>query len=929
MSIFITIDSFSIPPPPLTTTRTRTTSRQRSTSYYYYNDVTNIISNRNRNRNNNGSLFLFRRIFGNGHKNNKNKNNKDKKDPQKDNKNNKKKKNEDTTTILVNSNSSSTKTTLSPLEQAQMLRTQAERTRLEAEKMDIMLTLEKIQKLEVELEKVQSSSTRNNSSYSNSSKDTSIIVNEDDIRKQIQTLKKKLNTSTTTSSTNTTSTTTTNTATTATTTNTATNTNNEKLSSIKTTTDVDTVVRSIIEDVKKPSTSTTTSSTTTSPPSTTILSKEEIESRIQKFNNAPNFMKELVVNAAGMEMENLNMTALIIKMEKDERTYYNNIQPSSIVEDKTENDKQQQQQQPMPTFTQEQIDEVMEAVKLVPQFVKNMYGDDIKNNDTAIALLMLEEEWREGRIVEMPEITQQMIDNKLEEVKWVPQFLRGENDTELALELIKMDFKNNPKKFRDEVLGATEESSNKEDNDMSKLEGVDKSSSSTSSKGGGFFSPRLFGDSSSQSQEEKSAKDQMVEQLFPKTTRREGEEPSEKDLKVALVDVFAKDNTWSPTGQPEQVPGGYIIRGITKYESGKDLIEAIDTNLEAANLADKMAVFYVFDPTPVTEEQMEGGERPPVLFITGSKVVRDAQPILRSIISSLALGTVWYTSLVPYLLNDKYMKMADEQLALADASMPANLDFLNDLSFPLFATLIGIQVAHEIAHSIVAKVNGLNISFPTLVPSLASGLTGAITSLQSPPKDKQALFDFAIAGPLAGIFVSIILMYVGMFMSSSLDASSFSDLPALPLVLLRQSSLAGGIIDSVNPGLLSIPDAALGTSALADINIPLHPLTIAGYFGLMINAVNLLPLGRTDGGRISLALFGRSGTQLVNLIAFTGLFFAGLTGSDLLLLFFSYVIFFQGELEIPQRNEVDDMDFSRVLLATVTGVLTLLTLIPM
>jgi len=55
----------------------------------------------------------------------------------------------------------------------------------------------------------------------------------------------------------------------------------------------------------------------------------------------------------------------------------------------------------------------------------------------------------------------------------------------------------------------------------------------------------------------------------------------------------------------------------------------------------------------------------------------------------------------------------------------------------------------------------------------------------------------------------------------------------------------------------------------------------------------------------------------------------GLYGSDLLLFFFSFVVLFQGEMEIPQRNEVDDVDFSRVLLATGAGFLVLLTLIPM
>lgn len=767
--------------------------------------------------------------------------------------------------------------------------------------MDVMLTLEKIEKLERLLEKSKTASMNRDTTGSDGEgegKDEGDSkkkrkkreeTSQEDLMKQIESLKRKLNGEDSST-----------TATAAT--------NGEKKPEKDDTTkveegssrgaNVDSVVLSVINEAKNMPKS---SEVNTEP----SLSKDEIESLVQKFNDAPTFMKELVVGAAGMQMDNLNTTALVLKMEKDKIVYSKN----SGVEEKK-----------MPNFTQEQIDEVVESVKMVPQFVKNMYGDEIQNNDTAIALLMLEEEWRDGKIMEMPEITQDMIDLKLEESKWIPKFLTGDNDTELAIELIKMDFKNNPKKFRADVLGDNNGVAN-DNSDTSK-------STKDSSPNLGFFSSNLFGENSKET-EEKTDNDNMVESLFPKTTRREGEEPSEKDVSTAYVEIFSKDNTWSPSGKPEKVPGGYIIRGVTKYETGKELMETIENKLESSSLADKIAVFYVFDPTTVTQDQMDGGERPPVLFVTGPKVVRDPAPIQRSIISSLAVGTLWYNSLLPYLMNDKYMKLADEQLALADASMPANLDFLNDLSFSLFVSVIGIQFAHEIAHLVAAKVNGLKTSFPTLVPSFDAGLTGAITSLESPPKDKQSLFDFAIAGPLTGLGVSVILMYAGMFLSSSMDAAAFSDLPALPLSFLRQSSLAGGIIDSISPGLLTVPDAALGTKALADINIPLHPFTVAGYFGLMTNAINLLPVGRTDGGRISLALFGRSGTQLVNLLTLISLFIGGVLGSDLLLFFFSYVIFFQSELEIPQQNEVDDMDFSRVLLATATGFLVLLTVIPM
>ena len=78
-----------------------------------------------------------------------------------------------------------------------------------------------------------------------------------------------------------------------------------------------------------------------------------------------------------------------------------------------------------------------------------------------------------------------------------------------------------------------------------------------------------------------------------------------------------------------------------------------------------------------------------------------------------------------------------------------------------------------------------------------------------------------------------------------------------------------------------------------------------------------------------MTLFGRSGTQLVGLIALIVLIVAGFANSDFFLFYFSYLAFFQSELEIPQRNEVDEVDFSRVLLATATGVFVVLTLVPM
>lgn len=84
----------------------------------------------------------------------------------------------------------------------------------------------------------------------------------------------------------------------------------------------------------------------------------------------------------------------------------------------------------------------------------------------------------------------------------------------------------------------------------------------------------------------------------------------------------------------------------------------------------------------------------------------------------------------------------------------------------------------------------------------------------------------------------------------------------------------------------------------------------------------------SDGGRISLTLFSRGGKIVVGQVFLFLLLICGIVGSDLFLFYFSFLVFFQRGNEIPARNEVDDISFSRVLLATFAGVVALLALIP-
>lgn len=100
------------------------------------------------------------------------------------------------------------------------------------------------------------------------------------------------------------------------------------------------------------------------------------------------------------------------------------------------------------------------------------------------------------------------------------------------------------------------------------------------------------------------------------------------------------------------------------------------------------------------------------------------------------------------------------------------------------------------------------------------------------------MFDFAMAGPLSGIVVSLGLLVTGLEMTSTTSPADLAFLPAFPAFMLKASALGGGLVEFfLGTGSVS--------NALPDAAITLHPFAIAGFAGLVANALALLPLGST------------------------------------------------------------------------------------
>ncbi|GAC1337784.1 MAG: site-2 protease family protein [Myxococcales bacterium] len=179
------------------------------------------------------------------------------------------------------------------------------------------------------------------------------------------------------------------------------------------------------------------------------------------------------------------------------------------------------------------------------------------------------------------------------------------------------------------------------------------------------------------------------------------------------------------------------------------------------------------------------------------------------------------------------------------------------------AALLAILLAHEMGHFLLARRHGVDATWPFFIPApilSLIGTLGAVIRLRQLPRTRAALIDIGAAGPLAGFAVTVPVLALGLRASHLV--------PALPeparftlfeaLATFAQSGSWPAVRDGIDLGeplaMQLLERLALGPIG-ADQMIALHPVAVAGWFGLLLTALNLLPLGQLDGGHL---LFGAS-----------------------------------------------------------------------
>ncbi len=267
---------------------------------------------------------------------------------------------------------------------------------------------------------------------------------------------------------------------------------------------------------------------------------------------------------------------------------------------------------------------------------------------------------------------------------------------------------------------------------------------------------------------------------------------------------------------------------------------------------------------------------------------------------------------------------------------------LVNAGWPFAVSLLAILTTHEMGHYLAGRAHGVHVSLPFFIPLPFTplGTMGAFINMKELPKNRRVLMDIGVAGPIAGFIVSIVVVFIGL---------SLSTLDAIPLqfaegqgLQMEGNSLIYLLLKYLNFGVLLPQPAVYGEDGLllywlryfltgqptpyGALDVMIHPVAWAGWVGLLVTSLNLIPAGQLDGGHIFHLLFGTKWSRRILPVILLVLVGLGFFWSGWWL--WAGLVFFFGRRYAEPLDQITPLDGKRKTLGILALIIFIITFIP-
>jgi len=282
-------------------------------------------------------------------------------------------------------------------------------------------------------------------------------------------------------------------------------------------------------------------------------------------------------------------------------------------------------------------------------------------------------------------------------------------------------------------------------------------------------------------------------------------------------------------------------------------------------------------------------------------------------------------------------------LAGAQPDGPMPNDFMGQLlllaksiltGWPFALSLLGILLTHELGHYFMSRYHKTPATLPYFIPLPFSllGTLGAAIIMRGTPKNKRVLFDIGVAGPIAGLIVAIPVLFYGLSLSvlGTIDPNPNGFLEGNSLIYLFAKFVTFGRLlpSPVEPqGILYWLQYFFSGHPVpfGGLDVFIHPVAFAGWAGILVTGLNLIPAGTLDGGHVIYALFGDRSRKafpfIIGILIMLGLFWNGWW-------IWAMLLFWLGRVNAQPLDQITTLDPPRRLLAFTMIIVFVLAFMP-